>query len=59
VDAEELMEDVGEEQDWSLEERLQIALTYINSQGDNEAFEGYLERVATADRKEPYSKEGD
>ena len=57
MDAEELMEDIGEEQEWGTEERLQIALKYINNLGDNEDFEKYLERVASSEKKEPYSKD--
>lgn len=57
MDAEELMEDIGEEQEWGTEERLQIALKYINNLGDNEDFEEYLERVASSEKKEPYAKD--
>ena len=42
--AEDIMDKVGEQYKWSEDDKLEAALEYINNQGDNSAFQDFLER---------------
>lgn len=46
MSAEGIMENMAERNGWSVEEQLDYALEYINNQGDDAAFQDFLEGAA-------------